>query len=744
MIDRSAINSSLSTVNKKSGVNSLIAVGHTAQIERESVEGATIGLTINQSAGGFISITASTNENQTITLEPSVAKMTNGVPGITLTKTSGKKTEITTLTGKATSDGFLNATITHASPKGIEKTLINVTPASTDQVKAVVSSTSSNPAVAQTLVNVDVSQKVSTSVATVSKKSNTALNNPFGSIGTAITAAGTSFGNIIGNVVGTITGTIKKGSTISVGTEIPATTAASAGTTQISASVSQSNLLRALTNIAEDFTKAVGIDISGAGQTGVASRSLGLTSGLDAGVFVSSGSSLNVQEELPPIITANGDTNISGIVKSDNLIPEDVKPTTPPYTIGDGSNKWRGAFTPDDYEFTYVNTKEELELELRNAPREITTLTVWWTFSAKNQNSTARQFHDLHAKYLGKSLTTDDLKAKYGGLTYNYLIRRDGSIQRGRPLSVDGQPGTWANYGVSIAFVGGINGNFPTWNMTNAKANPYIYSTESYTAQQWEAFDTFTEVWFKAIPGGQILGTNEWNPDTTGNQPGFIPSEWAEAKYGKVSAYTDNDNPVTRQAAKKGSFSPLELNRKVPVVIVQPTKAPRSTTPPPAPREEESPNVLTGLVAEKTLDEKTKLQIEYDDLQTEISKNRTDLLSYYNKLSKLPYEDPVRINLTNKYIELEALNNEKIRRSLEVEKLLSDGFNRTEDTLNALNNAKATLANKKLKLIQGANSGLSINALSAITKEIDYWEAETDRLTNLYNQALIADARRVK
>ena len=105
---------------------------------------------------------------------------------------------------------------------------------------------------------------------------------------------------------------------------------------------------------------------------------------------------------------------------------------------------------------------------------------------------------------------------------------------------------------------------------------------------------------------------------------------------------------------------------------------------------------------------------------------------------------PVRTKLTDKYIELEELNNEKVRRSLEVEKLLSDGFNRIEDTLTALNNAKATVSNLTLKLVQGVNSGLSTNELSKINEELDYWDAEVDKLTNLYNQALIADATRVK
>ena len=343
-----------------------------------------------------------------------------------------------------------------------------------------------------------------------------------------------------------------------------------------------------------------------------------------------------------------------------------------------------------------------------------------------------------------QTLSTDDLQAKYGGIAYNYIIRRDGSIQRGKPLFSEPKGDSWEKYSVKIAFVGGINGNYPTWNSTNGKANPYIYSTESYTAQQWEAFDTFVETWFKAIPGGQLLGVNEFRPSTIGNQPGFIPSEWAEAKYGKVSAYNGDDNPVSRDDNKKYAFSPFELNKKVPPVIIQPTKAPRSITPPPAPREEEPPNALTGLAVARTLDEKTKLQIEYDDLQTEISKNRTDLLDYYNKLSKLPYDDPVRTKLTDKYIELEELNNEKVRRSLEVEKLLSDGFNRIEDTLTALNNAKATVSNLTLKLVQGVNSGLSTNELSKINEELDYWDAEVDKLTNLYNQALIADATRVK
>ena len=37
-----------------------------------------------------------------------------------------------------------------------------------------------------------------------------------------------------------------------------------------------------------------------------------------------------------------------------------------------------------------------------------------------------------------------------------------------------------------------------------------------------------------------------------------------------------------------------------------------------------------------------------------------------------------------------------------------------------------------------------MDSLDKINKELDYWDAEVDKLTNLYNQALIADATRVK
>lgn len=729
MIDRNTVNIKLSSVNKVSKVNSLNTVGDNAKIEREAIEGATIGLTVNQTSGGFVSLTASTNENKSITLEPTVALMTSTVPGITLTKTSTKSAEIAILTGRQVGNGFLNATVAHGSPRGIEKTLLTVTPATKAQVQSVVSQTSSNPTVAKELVEVDVSQKVSTSVETVSKKSNKVLAEPFGSTGVAITGAGTSFGNILANVVGTITGSIKKGTTQSIGTEIPATTAASTAIKKIDASGNSTNLLTAISKIGQDLSKSLGVPINvPAGAAGVAGST---------GVFTSDGKSLNISEELPSIITDRGDTNVSKIIESDNLIG-DVKPTTPVSKIGSEKNKWQGNFTPEEYEFTYVMSLEEWELELRNISRDVTTALVTWTDTCKNNDTDSKIMHDLHKKISEKFLKTEsDLREK-GGAQFHYIIQRDGTVQRGRPLESMSMS-AFSNHGIVITFAAGINGNYPGWNFENSRNAPHIRTAESITRQQWVQFEAFLMLWYKVYPGGQVLGFNETG---TGISPGFIPSEWAFDKFGKPSAYTGNDDAKKRRENKKYAFSSYELNKKVPDMPVRPTKPPRDTAPAPAPKPEEVADPYTGISPPRTLDEKTKLQIEYDDLQTEISNNKNDMLLLFNELTKYPHGSNERENFTNRYKVLEEENKVKSKRAFELEKLLSDGFNRTEDTLVALNNAKALLANRQQKLIKIMLTAPPLDKLNKYIKDVADAEAEVKRLQKLYDESVIKDLQR--
>ena len=734
MIDRDLINSKLTSINRKSKVNSLNAVGDTARIEREATEGATIGLTVNQTVNGFTSITASTNENKAITTEPSVARMSDGVPGLTLTKTSSKTSEITTLTGKTASNGFLNATITHASPKAIGNTLTNVTPATVDQVKSAVAGTSANPQVASSLVNVNVADKVTNNVKTVAAKANKELSNPFGSIGAAISSAGTSFGNVLGNLIGTITGSIKRGSTAIVG-ELPAVTASSSSIDKSLPATNLETLNSAVNNVNNQLSSAItNITETSAGAIGVASTTVG---NIANGVFTSTGTSLNAVEELPPIITSTGNTNIRNVVEPTKLLPDDVKPTTVPYVIGQERTGWAGAYTPTTYEFTYVNSYEELELELRNTPRDITTVIAAWTKTPLNVHPDVHTIHKKQVSVDFKRLTTDEELTTRGGVLTNYFIHRDGSIQRGRPISVEGRENTFLNYSITVSFMGGVNGNYPEWNDKTIKADPTILSADSLTVEQWKSWESFATAFVKAIPGAQFLGMLDISE--TRNDPGFYPAEWAKDTLGVENLYIGNDIPMDRKINRLGAFSPYEINKKVPSTVSVPTVTARSVEPKPAPVAEDVANTTTGVANKKTLDENTKFQIEYDELQRAIGKNKTTLLTLYNSLSKLQYGSAERNKLTESYQTLEAENKIKVKRSLELEKILSKGFNRTEDTLTALNQAKAVLSNAEARLERAQSTNISTEKLNKYTNAVSDATAEVERLTALYDEALLAD-----
>lgn len=182
------------------------------------------------------------------------------------------------------------------------------------------------------------------------------------------------------------------------------------------------------------------------------------------------------------------------------------------------------------HKFTLVTTHEELEVELKSISREITEVIFDWTATFKNQNIGSEELHQT-AQNKGNSIG------------YHYVIKKDGSLQRGRPSEDVGKSlvNNHHLYSVQVVFVGGINapvGNYPY--------TEELLSSRSLTSAQLDTYKLFLDKAYDAWPGVQVLGMNDI--DTTNTAPGFDVGSFIESEFNKKNVYTNTftQKPFTR------------------------------------------------------------------------------------------------------------------------------------------------------------------------------------------------------
>jgi N-acetylmuramoyl-L-alanine amidase len=210
------------------------------------------------------------------------------------------------------------------------------------------------------------------------------------------------------------------------------------------------------------------------------------------------------------------DTTISGtLIKSaDDFVTEE-------YDLSNTLAKFDGQQTTFDT-FTYVDSKEELGAEFRKIKRVITSMIIHASDTYTNQNIGSEE---LHIEHNDKDLD---------GLQYHYVIRRDGKLQRGRPLDTVGESSKvngHAQRSVDVCLVGGLN-------CSTGCENPDQYrSSQSFTREQMTTLESICEAFYRRYHGGQVFGHNEIEPLNT--DPYFDVSLYVETLFRKSSVYED-------------------------------------------------------------------------------------------------------------------------------------------------------------------------------------------------------------
>jgi N-acetylmuramoyl-L-alanine amidase len=223
----------------------------------------------------------------------------------------------------------------------------------------------------------------------------------------------------------------------------------------------------------------------------------------------------------------------------------------PDFEIGSNAQGWDGVQTPTSqyrppastgstagggggsssspYEFTFISGVEELEADLRSPTREITEVVVHWTASFLDQDHSSQDIHNMH------------LARGFSGMGYHYLIRRDGRIQRGRPINRTGahaKANGHNNKSIGISLVGGYTC------LSGTAGYEKLVGSESINAAQMNALELFLGAFYIVYPGGQAFGHSDTDPRGK-IDPGFSVPQYVKNKFNKTNITGGTTQPLT-------------------------------------------------------------------------------------------------------------------------------------------------------------------------------------------------------
>lgn len=184
----------------------------------------------------------------------------------------------------------------------------------------------------------------------------------------------------------------------------------------------------------------------------------------------------------------------------------------------------------DAWNFDDITSLEELESMFRNVNRragqEISGAIIHWSATFLDQNVGSDWLHRSH------------LNRGFSGIGYHIVIRRDGTLQRGRPLNRSGAHDLNNNTNfLGFCFVGGVN------EVASRAQRPYwrYASVESLTPAQFNAYDGLMRTFHNVFPYAQVQGHYATSNDGK-IDPGFDVPGYSESKFGHVNVISENDS----------------------------------------------------------------------------------------------------------------------------------------------------------------------------------------------------------
>lgn len=205
----------------------------------------------------------------------------------------------------------------------------------------------------------------------------------------------------------------------------------------------------------------------------------------------------------------------TGVTSSDANIKSNALPK---FEVGSNEATWTGRKSTEGM-FTYCDGPEELIAEMRNTSRKITKVITHWSETYNGQDIGAEEINDWHLDTPGDP-----------GIGYHFVIRRDGRLQRGRPLGRQGYHTRAGNNDVDsigICIIGG-------YNCLARTPNPDQYlSSDSFTSLQMMTYKMFIQSFYDVWSGGDAFGHNDLDP--LAQDPGFSVPQYILSTFNRTN-----------------------------------------------------------------------------------------------------------------------------------------------------------------------------------------------------------------
>ena len=189
----------------------------------------------------------------------------------------------------------------------------------------------------------------------------------------------------------------------------------------------------------------------------------------------------------------------------------------PKLKIGSNEAAWTGRKSTEGM-FTYCDGPEELIAEMRNASRKITKVITHWSETYNGQDIGAEEINDWH------------VGGTNSGIGYHYVIRRDGRLQRGRPLGREGYHTRAGNNDVDsigICIIGGYNC------LARTPLPQKYLSSDSFTSLQMITYKMFLRSFYDVWSGGDAFGHNDLDP--LAQDPGFSVPQYILSTFNRTN-----------------------------------------------------------------------------------------------------------------------------------------------------------------------------------------------------------------
>ena len=533
------LNYQLKNVNNQISFDEINSAASTLTDQFKAASHTQLGFGVGEIKGGIESLVQNIDYplGETSSAIAAVSRVTANVPNVksdliqTISGTDA--TKLGSIVESTAASGLLDEIITAGTAEAIATAF-----------KQVLGKTSSE--LENTLLSIapiGLSVQISTSVDDVLSG---AFKNPFaagvGNIATALTAAvgGLNSTNLIKNVVENFTGQITN--TVLSSINIPdsvitqlAVVAIMDGNVDLA--VDKSIAFLPIPKDLTDLSIRVGVNIDKSSVNNLV-RSLDILE--QAG-----GSSSSIQIVINNISSIQSSfSGVSGGISNSVQTGNSALGSPSPdriATIGGASSGGSGAY---DTDFSYIESLEEMTADLRAVTRPVSTTIVHWTSHYIDDNHIdAQAIKQIH---ISKGLTT---------IGYHYIIKRDGSIQRGRnPNRVGAHAKSSHNpYSIGIGFVGG-------YNCPNGTSNPErCASADSINSAQWAAFDMYLKAFYTVYSGGEVWGhqdTDPWNKiDPMSNMTSYVKN-----KFGKTNVSPQPSRTYSLEELAEKLFGPVRTD----------------------------------------------------------------------------------------------------------------------------------------------------------------------------------------